>query len=85
MTNSFLIKKAQERAYTATENINSEKPLPKPNSLDTIKNKRLLERELEKTAPLTGYEDLDRIIKGFIPGHVYTVTGVTNDGSTGMK
>jgi len=53
-----------------------------PSSLPEVKERRILDRELENIAPSTGYRDLDRLIKGFIPGHVYTMTGETNIGKT---
>jgi KaiC/GvpD/RAD55 family RecA-like ATPase len=56
--------------------------IPMPTSMAEVAQKRLEERELEKYAPSTGYKDLDKYIKGFIPGHVYTMTGDTNVGKT---
>lgn len=53
-----------------------------PSTLPEVKERRLVDRELEKIAPSTGYRDLDRLVKGFIPGHVYTMTGETNIGKT---
>ena len=53
-----------------------------PLGLADIKELRIADRELEKTAPSTGYPPLDRIIKGFVPGHVYTMTGATNIGKS---
>lgn len=43
---------------------------------------RIEEREIEKTAPTTGYAVLDSLIKGWIPGHLYVLTGETNAGKT---
>ena len=40
--------------------------------------------ELAKTAPKTGIAELDSIIKGFIPKHVYTMSGETNIGKTSL-
>jgi len=54
----------------------------KPKTLDEIMVSRLEEREIEKDAPSTGYPDLDDRIRGFLPGHVYTMTGETNVGKT---
>jgi len=54
----------------------------KPKTLSEIRDSRLDERLMEKDAPLTGYKDLDLRIKGFLPGHVYTMTGDTNVGKT---
>src|SRR5690606_19504894 len=56
----------------------------KPKSLQDIKFERMNEKELEKIAPKTGYPELDKLIKGFIPGHLYTVTGNTNVGKTSL-
>jgi len=55
-----------------------------PKSLLDIKRERMDEKELEKIAPKTGYPDLDALIKGFIPGHLYTITGNTNVGKTSL-
>ena len=55
-----------------------------PASLTSLVDERLLERELEKDAPSTGFYELDNLIKGFIPGHVYTLTGDTNVGKTAL-
>lgn len=43
---------------------------------------RIEEWKLEKQASKTGYADLDLLIKGFIPKHLYTLTGKTNAGKT---
>lgn len=82
--NDYLIQKAQEKAYQTTQKIKQIETLPNPKNLGEIKISRLAERELEKIAPSTGYPDLDRILKGFIPGHVYTTTGVENIGKTSL-
>lgn len=84
MINDSVIKKAQRKAYKSAEQIAEEKEIPQPQSLNEIKEKRLIERELEKGAPTTGYPELDRIVKGFIPGHLYTLTGVENVGKTSV-
>lgn len=80
-----ILKKALERISKDVEEVLNEKPMPKPRSLDEVKKERLEERELEKIAPSTGYPELDDIIKGFIPGHVYTITGDTNIGKTSVS
>lgn len=77
-----LIKKAEKRAYNTYEEIKRIKPVPTPKTVQEVAVERLAERELEKTAPKTGYPDLDKLIKGFIPGHLYTLTGDTNVGKT---
>ena len=55
-----------------------------PQSIQKIVKKRMAERELEKVAPSTGYIELDKILKGFIPGHVYCVSGLTNVGKSSL-
>jgi len=55
-----------------------------PKTLEEIKEVRLKEKELEKIAPTTGYTDLDRLIKGFVPGHLYTLTGDSNIGKSSL-
>jgi archaellum biogenesis ATPase FlaH len=56
----------------------------KPLDLNDTKDIRLIDREYEKMAPSTGYEGLDNLVKGFVPGHVYTMTGATNIGKSTM-
>lgn len=53
-----------------------------PENITSIISDRLKERVLEGVAPSTGYPSLDAHIKGFIPGHLYTMTGDTNVGKT---
>lgn len=53
-----------------------------PQSIGQVVQKRLAEKELEKDCPGTGYRHLDAILKGFIPGHVYCLSGLTNVGKT---
>jgi len=84
MINDSIIKKAQKKAYQSAEKIAEEKEIPQPQSLESIRQKRIIERELEKHAPSTGYPELDKIVKGFIPGHLYTLTGVENVGKTSI-
>lgn len=55
-----------------------------PRSLAEVGKERIDEYELEKIAPSTGYRELDKFIKGFIPGHVYVLSGNTNVGKTAM-
>jgi replicative DNA helicase len=54
----------------------------KPYTLSEIRDSRLEDKLAEVNAPTTGYGDLDFLLKGFIPGHVYTMTGETNVGKT---
>jgi archaellum biogenesis ATPase FlaH len=56
----------------------------KPKSLNFVANERMMEYALEDEAPSTGYRGLDHYIKGFLPGHVYTITGETNVGKTAI-
>jgi len=59
-------------------------PLAKPKKLKDLVIKRMLERELERKAPKTGFPELDRLIKGFIPKHLVTLTGDTNTGKSSL-
>lgn len=60
------------------------KPEYSPRTLAEVGKDRIEEYELEKIAPSTGYKELDKFIKGFIPGHVYVLSGNTNVGKTAM-
>lgn len=51
-----------------------------PSTINQLVEERIEDRKLEENAPKTGWPELDRIIKGFIPGHIYTLTGDTNVG-----
>jgi archaellum biogenesis ATPase FlaH len=55
-----------------------------PSTTLTVAHERLKERELEKIAPSTGFVGLDSLIKGFIPSHLYTLSGHTNVGKTSL-
>ena len=83
-----LIREAEKRAYWDTTQWENEernkKVLPKPRTITEVSVERKAEKELELVAPSTGYPDLDLIIKGFIPGHLYTLTGVENVGKTSL-
>lgn len=59
-------------------------PVKRPTNIAQIIKERLQEKEGEKNAPSTGYKSLDLLIKGFIPGHLYTFTGETNVGKTSI-
>lgn len=59
-----------------------EKRTDQPKSIAELAEARILEREMEKDAPQTLYKDLDAHIKGWIPGHLYVLTGETNAGKT---
>lgn len=58
---------------------------PSPLTTEDIIPERLEEKELEKNAPSTGYKQLDEILKGFIPGRLYTLSGDTNIGKTSLS
>ncbi len=83
-----LLKEAERRAYQDLAQIDAEqanvKVLPKPRTITQVSAERRAEKELEIGAPKTGYPDLDLLIKGFIPGHLYTLTGVENVGKTSL-
>lgn len=53
-----------------------------PKSMNELALARIEERKLEAKAPNTGYKYLDTKIKGWIPGHLYVLTGETNAGKT---
>lgn len=54
----------------------------KPRKVGDVAKEFLLQRELEKQAPSTGFPDLDKCIGGFLPRHLYTLTAQTNAGKT---
>lgn len=53
-----------------------------PRSINSLVADRIAEKELEKNCPSTGWPELDYLIKGFIPTHLYTLTGNENVGKT---
>ena len=56
----------------------------KARSLQDMVTARIEDRKLEAEAPGTGLPELDKIIKGFVPKHYYTMTGDTNVGKTAL-
>lgn len=84
MMNDNLYKKAYERTVQDLRRLQEVKPLPEPRSLTEVSKERLEEKEWEKIAPRTGYPELDAIIIGFVPGHLYTLTGDVNIGKTSL-
>lgn len=83
--NDQYMKKARMAAYTDMYDAPAElRPIPKPRSVTDVSNERIAEKLLEASAPHTGYPDLDFYIRGFIPGHLYTLTGVENVGKTSL-
>lgn len=79
-----LLKKATERANQDVAESKRRKALPKPRTIGEVSAERRAEKDLEAIAPKTGYPDLDQIIRGFIPGHLYTLTGNENVGKTSL-
>jgi len=69
---------------SSVKEIDSEIKNYTPRSITQVAVERKEEKALEKEAPKTGYPELDRIITGFVPGHLYTVTGNTNVGKTAL-
>lgn len=59
-----------------------DKRIPAPKTTLELAKERIYERSLEKDAPHTGYEYLNYHLKGWIPGHLYVLTGETNSGKT---
>lgn len=59
-----------------------DKKVPTPKTMRELALARIEERKLEAVAPITGYKYLDRHLKGWIPGHLYVLTGETNAGKT---
>jgi archaellum biogenesis ATPase FlaH len=53
-------------------------------ALADVISDRLEEKELEKGCPITGLSKLDNMVKGFVPKHVYVLTGDTNVGKTSL-
>jgi len=60
------------------------KSMPRPRSISEVSEERTKEKVFEAMAPSTGSPPLDRIIKGFVPGHLYTLTGDENVGKTSL-
>lgn len=60
------------------------KTMPVPRTITQVSGERTREKMMEAMAPSTGSAGLDRIIKGFIPGHLYTMTGDENVGKTSL-
>jgi len=87
MIDKTLLEKAQERVRKRTDEAKkaADVPaIPKPRTVSEVSVERLAERELEAIAPHTGYPELTRILRGFIPGRLYTLTGNENVGKTSL-
>lgn len=82
MNNQRIIDLAKKRAESSVQKAQETASLPRPQTLSEISSERISEKKLELVAPKTGYPELDSIIKGFVPGHLYTLTGDTNVGKT---
>lgn len=85
-TKDKLLKMITSKNGTVDEKIKDIKNIrlgvEKPKKLTEISESRKKDRLIETIAPSTGYPSLDKHIKGFIPGHLYTMTGQTNVGKT---
>ena len=81
MANPIIDQAAQRVAENMKKN-KDKKSLPKPRTISEVSAERIKERTQEAMAPSTGYPELNGIIRGFIPGHLYTLTGDTNVGKT---
>lgn len=57
---------------------------PAPKTLLEAATLRKEERKYEKSAPTTGYLDIDYFLNGFVPGHLYALTGETNAGKSAL-
>lgn len=77
-----VIDEVAERVKANMAKNRKRKQLPKPRTVSEVSRERIKEKTQEALAPSTGYPELDRVIKGFIPGHLYTLTGDTNVGKT---
>lgn len=62
----------------------TDKPYIEPKTTIEVARNRIEEKKLERGAPSTGFPELDCLIKGFLPGHLYTMTGITNIGKTAL-
>lgn len=60
------------------------KLMPPPRTIAQVSSERTKEKMLEAISPSTGATGLNKIIKGFIPGHLYTMTGDENVGKTSL-
>lgn len=79
-----LRRQVEQRTVSTLRERRLKNSLPKPRSVNDVALERMAEKDLEVDAPKTGYPDLDGIIKGFIPGHLYTLTGNENVGKTSL-
>jgi archaellum biogenesis ATPase FlaH len=61
---------------------NEYKEAIQPRSVDSLLVELKSRREKEVASVGTGFPVLDSLIKGFLPGHLYALTGETNSGKT---
>ena len=62
----------------------SSEPISPPKKLQEVINERQAERHYEIDCPSTGFNTLDKMVKGFVPKHTYVLTGDTNVGKTSL-
>lgn len=79
----LLLQRDWEDCKAFVRNTKIKRSLPK--TIQEIAIERVEERKLEAIAPSTGLKQLDYFIKGFVPGHLYTVSGLTNVGKTSVS
>lgn len=83
--NDHVLEKAQKMAWRDMQKpVDDLRPLPRPRTVTEVSSERMTEKMQEALAPRTGYPDLDYLIRGFIPGHLYTLTGIENVGKTSL-
>lgn len=80
--NDFIYKKAQKVVEGAMA-LDIKEP-KYPRTMSDVFDERIIERAMESEAPSTGYPELDNLLLGFVPGHLYTLTGQTNVGKTSL-
>ncbi len=66
----------------SAERYQEKSQIAKPYKMKDLTGEWIQMRKDEEKAPSTGIPGLDKIIKGFIPGHLYTLTAETNAGKT---
>src|SRR5690606_12418260 len=55
-----------------------------PRKIQNLSKEVLEQRELEKISPSTGFKELDECIGGFLPKHLYTLSGPTSGRQTSL-
>lgn len=79
---SFIRKNKKEIVQEKIDKL--ERPFVSPRTITEVAKARIEEKKLERVAPKTGYKELDNLIGGFVPGHLYTLTGDTNVGKSSI-